>query len=111
VPPADCSVAIDGEPGHAEDHALDRGGGEEPAPGGFLGGGLGRLLIVDLLPHEVEDPLAEQAGEEPEEETDRLVDQRHSRGTLPAVDPMQSAGRWCILSQRGKHVDNQGANG
>src|SRR5687768_6005091 len=83
VPPADRAVAVDHDARDLEDHALQRGGGDQALPRRVLGGRLRRVLVVDLRPGEVEDALAEQRRDDPDEDAERLVDQPHGRGLYP----------------------------
>src|SRR3954468_7684143 len=99
VMPADRAVAVDRESRDAEDHPLHRGGGEQATPADVLRRGLRRLLVIDLRPHEVEEPLADQAGQEAQDEADRLVEQLHRDRRLPEVE----AGRRVFRHQVGKH--------
>ena len=56
------------DPRGLEDHALERGGGDDLRPVPPPASSARRLLVVDLGPHEVEDPLREEAGEDAEDD-------------------------------------------
>ena len=59
VVPALGALAVDGRARDLEDHALERRGEQDLDPALLFGRGLGRLLVVDPGPDEVEQLLAE----------------------------------------------------
>src|SRR3954468_15995958 len=80
VMPADRAVAVDDHARGLEDYALDGGRAQDLDPARLLRPRLGRVLVVDLRPHEVEDPLADEAAEDAEDDPEGLVDQLHRAG-------------------------------
>src|SRR5215207_6925034 len=70
VVPPDRAVAVDDDPRRLEDHALQRRRCEDLAPRRPLRRALRRVLVVDLRPHEIEDLLADETGEDAEDEPD-----------------------------------------
>src|SRR3954453_3230115 len=77
VAPADRPVAVDHHPHRLEDHALERRGAQHLRPARLLGGALRRVLVVDLLPGEVEDAPAEETGQDAQDHPERLIYQAH----------------------------------
>ena len=75
VVPADGAVAVHDDARGLEDHALQRRRGEDLAPVGVLRRALGRVLVVDLRPHEIEQLLADDPGQDAEDQTDGLIEQ------------------------------------
>src|SRR3712207_8772072 len=55
--------------------------------------------VVDLRPHHVEDPLAEEAGEDAEHDAERLVDDPH-RGGAYRLDRLASRSGALAVSVR-----------
>src|SRR5690349_7737438 len=90
VRPALRAVAVDDHARDLEDHALEGGGADDLGPRRVLGRRLRRILIVDLRPGEVEQPLAQQAGDDAQEDADRLVNQLHEGRRYPFRRPGQS---------------------
>src|SRR4051812_12742319 len=90
VVPADRPVAVDDGPRDLEDHALQRRSADDLDPGRVSGGPLRRVLVVDLGPGEIEEPLADEAGEDAQNQAERLVDELHGSRPYPFGRPGQS---------------------
>src|SRR4051812_12090728 len=82
------AAAVVDQPFHqAEDRPLDRQRGDQFRPGEFAMLGLRRLLVVDQSPDLFEDLLADEAGDQPEDDADRGEDQLHCRPS-PEPEPL-----------------------
>src|SRR5688572_703220 len=79
VVPAHGAVAVHDDPRGLEDHPLQRRRSEDLAPWRLLRRALRRVLVVDLRPDEIEDLLADETGQDSEDEPDWLIEQLHVR--------------------------------
>src|SRR6188768_1133371 len=72
-----AAAVVDEAFDQAEDRPLDHERGDQLRPGEFAVLGLRRLLFVDQPPDLFEDLLADEAGDQPEDDADRGEDDLH----------------------------------